>query len=599
MLKEALQNAPQSAGIYQFFDFSGMLLYVGKAKIIKNRVKSYFRFSEPLSPAPKLSPRIEKMIREVHRVSYIVVQSEHDALILENTLIKQLKPKYNILLRDDKTYPYICVDLREPFARFEITRKVLNHKEIRYFGPFSSSARALLEALYLSFPLVQKKGCSKGKKACLFHQIGRCPAPCEKKIDTKEYAQTLDLAMHALANPSTLLACLKIKMAEASAKLNYEEAATIRDMVQSIHATMHTTHVELLSLGDYDVFAVENNASTAIIMRLFIREGKIVSTAHSIIHHTQGFEKDELYQRALFEFYHPLTHTQVRTILVADTFEEQASMSTFLSEKFGQKMTLTKPQRGEKLPLITLAKNNAQTLLAQHLNQHASSLEENLQRLFDFEALPKRIEVFDNSHLAGANSVGGMIVWEGKFIKSSYRKYRLHHSNEYAQMREMLQRRIEDFSKESPPDLWVLDGGETLLKLARTLLKNAGLHIDLLAIAKEKIDAKANRSKGRANDTLYNHVQSFSLPPSDKRLQFIQKLRDEAHRFALSYHQKKREKNDLQSSLLCVEGLGEAKLKKLLNYFGTFEAIYSASKEELEVTLDKMTVENLVNFLNK
>ena len=597
MLITKLHQAPLSAGIYQFFNEQGMLLYVGKAKVLKNRVKSYFRFSPALSPSPLLSARIAKMIGEVERIEYIVVPSEHDALILENTLIKQLKPKYNILLRDDKTYPYICIDMREPFARFEITRKVIQHKQIHYVGPFSSSARSLLEALYLSFPLVQKKGCVKGKKACLFYQIGRCPAPCEGRIEPQAYAKTIEEARHALSNPRVLLAKLDEKMALAASKMNYEEAATIRDMMQSIQNTIQTTHVELLSLGDYDVFGIEIMGSSALIMRIFIREGKIVSTSHSIVHHTQGFEKDELYQRALFEFYHPMDAALIHHILVADAFSEQAEMEKFLSEKFNQKITITHPKRGEKLSLTQLARENAITLLSQHLDKHKDALDESLKRLFDLTAVPKRIEVFDNSHLGGVAPVGAMVVWEEKFQKASYRKYTLHAKDEYAQMKEMLERRISDFTKESPPDLWVLDGGATLLKLAKTLLHEKGLHVDLLAIAKEKVDAKANRSKGRAYDTVHNERQSFDLPPSDKRLLFLQKLRDEAHRFAISFHQKKKRTNDLESALLKAPHIGEATLKKLLNYFGSFEAIYSASCEELCVVLGKKMGETLFHYL--
>ena len=589
MLKTALQNAPKSAGIYQFFNAQGTLLYVGKAKVLKNRIKSYFRFSDLLVPALNLSLRITKMVQEVARVEYIVVPSEHDALILENTLIKQLKPKYNILLRDDKTYPYLCINTKEPFARFEITRKINHDPAIHYFGPFSNSAKVLLDALYLSFPLVQKRKCVQGKKACLFYQIGRCPAPCEGKIEASLYAKTVENAIHALKNPHVLTTILNEKMSLAAQKLNYEEAAIIRDMLSSIEQSIQTTHVELLTLGHYDVFAIECLNQTAIVMRLFIRDGKIVSTSHSFLHHAQGFEKDELYQRALFDFYYTIDSSLARHILVAEEFDEQTLMAQFLSEKFHQKMTLSCPKKGGKYSLIELARDNAQHLLLMHLDKNKETLDESLKTLFDLSSLPKRIEIFDNSHLGGSACVGAMVVWEGRFCKSSYRKYTLHASDEYAQMKEMLQRRIEDFAKESPPDLWILDGGRTLLMLAKSLLQTAHVDIDVIAIAKEKVDAKAHRAKGKSYDSIETLSQSFLLPPSDKRLQFIQKLRDESHRFAHSFHQKKKRRLDLQSDLLKVDGIGEAKLQKLLNYFGSFEAIYAATLEELKSLIDKKT----------
>ena len=599
MLAQKLKNAPDSAGIYQYFNDQGTLLYVGKAKSIKNRVKSYFRFSGELSAAPNLSPRITKMVSEVHNVEYIVVQSEHDALILENSLIKQLKPKYNILLRDDKTYPYLAIDLSEPFPRFEVTRKIINDKNIKYFGPLSGSAKALLEALYLAFPLVQKKGCLKGKKACLFYQIHRCLAPCEGKIDTYAYAKIVQEALESLNDQKKLIALLQVKMEEASMKLNFEEAAKLRDIINAIKDALHITHVELSKLEDYDVFAIEIMEKTAVVMRLFIREGKIVSTSHTLMHNAYGFEKEELYQRALFEFYNPMNQTFARHILIAETFSEQTYMSQFLSEKFGQKVTINVPQRGEKLYLTQMAQENAKTLILQQSIKNNNTLAEQMQTLFDLSSLPKRIEIFDNSHLGGKSPVGAMVVWDEGFDKSSYRRYELHHVDEYAQMKEMLERRINDFSKESPPDLWILDGGETLLKLAKTLLVQKGLFIDLLAIAKEKRDAKAYRSKGSAYDLLYNQNQSFHLPPSDKRLQFIQKLRDEAHRFAITYHQQKKRGRDMSLELQKIEGVGLATIKKLLLYFGTFEAIYSATQEELEVTVGKKLGANLFHGLRK
>lgn len=599
MLKNKLKLAPTSAGIYQFFDKSGILLYVGKAKVIKNRVKNYFRFSDELCPAPNLSPRLHKMVQEIVNVDYIVVQSEHDALILENSLIKQLKPKYNILLRDDKTYPYICIDLSQEFPRFEITRKIVKGNHIKYFGPLSSSAKDLLNALYLAFPLVQKRSCIKGKKACLFHQIKRCLAPCEGKIDASSYALIVNEALESLRDQKNLLSILTSKMETASLKLNFEEAATLRDIIHSIKGSLHVTHVELSKLENYDVFAIAYEGKIASIMRIFVREGKIVSTSHSIIRNSYGLEKDELYKRTIFQFYSPMDQTFTHHILVADEFSEQNEMSTFLSEKFQQKMTITSPQRGEKLHLANIASENAKEILGQELSKNKDALYESLQTLFDLRETPKRIEAFDNSHHSGDSPVGAMIVWEETFDKSSYRRYALEAKDEYAQMKEMLERRIKDFAKESPPDLWVLDGGETILKLAKNLLDQNGLHVDLLAIAKEKIDAKAHRAKGNAHDNIYNATQKFALPSSDKRLQFIQRLRDESHRFAISYHRQKKRGKDMSLEILKVEGVGPASIKKLLLYFGTFETIYNASLDELEVAIGQKVGLSLFNFLKK
>lgn len=599
-LKRALEQAPLHAGVYQFFDASGALLYVGKAKVLKHRLKSYFSLTTPLSPAPKLSARIHSMISQVHELSYIVVPSEHDALILENSLIKQLKPKYNILLRDDKTYPYLCVNLDEPFARFEITRKVLNTKALRYFGPFSSSARALLDAVNLCFPLVQKKGCAKGKKACLFYEMKRCLAPCEGKIDAQTYRKILDEAMDALIHPKKLVYLLHTKMLEASEKLNFEEAATLRDITQSIEATLNNvTHVELLSLEDFDLFAVATQGSKACVMRFFIRGGKIVSTSHTILTPPQGCDIDELYARAVFDFYHKIDHSVVQKLYVAHAFEEQSVLSRFLSEKWSSPITIIHPKRGEKKMLCDLAHENAHAMLLKHAHTSTFNTQEALKELCDLSCVPSRIEIFDNSHLGGSAPVGAMVVWEEGFCKQSYRRYALHVSHEYGQMEELLRRRIEDFAHTPPPDLWVLDGGETLLHLAREKLSHAGVCLDVIAIAKEKRDAKAYRAKGKAHDILYTHTHTFKLPPTDKRLQFLQKLRDEAHRFAIRYHQQTKRKNDLSQELLSLKGISVARLQKLLDYFGTFEALYDASKEDLCTLIGEKTGAMLYTFFQE
>ena len=599
MLIQQLKNAPQSAGIYQFFDHAGMLLYVGKAKVLKQRVKNYFRFSTPLSPSPNLSPRIHKMVCEVVRVEYIVVQSEHDALILENSLIKQLKPKYNILLRDDKTYPYITLDFGQTFPRFEITRKIIEDKNRFYFGPLSSSAKALLDALYLAFPLVQKRRCVEGKKACLFYQIKRCLAPCEGKLSAHDYGDIIKQALIALKEPNILIALLQAKMQIASEKLNFEEASLLRDIMVQLKHNLHVTHVELLSLANYDIFALAIEGKMASIMRVFVREGKIVSTSHSNLHNAHGFDENELYQRALFEFYHPMNQSFTEHILLANDVSDRHEMELFLTQKFGKKMHIHVPKRGEKRHLVEMAQNNAYTLLEQMRSKDNESLYESLRCLFDLHTLPLRFEVFDNSHLGGQSPVGAMIVWEGGFQKASYRRYELHHSDEYAQMKEMLVRRINDFDKEPPPDAWIIDGGETLLKLAETLLQAKGFVLPVLAIAKEKINAKAHRAKGSAKDRIWSSTHCFDLPTSDKRLQFIQRLRDEAHRFAIAYHQKKKRTHDLKLNVLAAKGIGQAILKKLLATFGTFETIYAATCEELEMSFGEKTGKKIFNSLRK
>ena len=586
MLEKKIKSLPQSAGVYQFFDKDGRLLYIGKAKKLKNRVKSYFKFSPSLAPSSNLSPRIYNMISQTENLEHILVESEHDALILENSLIKQLKPKYNILLRDDKTYPYIMIDMNESFPRFEITRRVMQKKGIKYFGPFSTSSKDILNAIYLLFNLVQKKGCLKSKEPCLFYQIERCHAPCAGKISQKEYANIVENALEALKNRKVLISKLQEKMFRAADIQNYEEASTIRDMITSIQNSLHVTQVDLANVENIDIFSVYKEKNNACIMKIFIREGKVISTDYDIFRNSQNFEISELYKRALLSFYQKNPVLLSQKILLADDFEERVEIEKFISDSFKKRVAIKVPKRGEKAKLVNLALKNAKHLLQNEKNRN-SSIEENIKKLFDLEETPYRIEVFDNSHLGGEATVGGMIVWDGKFQKNSYRKFILKGKDEYSQMKELLNRRADEFKNNPPPNLWLLDGGETLLKLALSILNEKGINLEVLAISKEKLDAKSIRAKGRAKDIIHSKDRSFSLPSSDKRLQFLQKLRDEAHRFAITFHREKKIKKDKENNLTQIDGIGTATVKKLLLYFGSYEKIYNASFEELSTIINK------------
>ncbi len=599
MLERELQNLPQSAGVYKFYDKHNRLLYIGKAKVLKSRVKSYFKFTPYLQPSNKLSLRIQKMINETSHLEFIVSPNQYDALILENSLIKELNPKYNILLRDDKTYPYIAINMDEDFPRFEIIRRVDKKKSIKYYGPFSSSANDILKALYLTCKLVQKKGCLKEKKACLFYQINRCLAPCVGKISKKDYSKIVTEATKLLINRKKLILKLEKKMYKASKNLNFEEASYLRDMQKSIKNSLHVIHLDLAKIENFDLFTIVIIGNIASIMRLFIREGKVVSSIHNIVKNSNGYEVGELYKRALLQFYNINTKLINSSILVGDEFVEKKDIQHVLEKKYNQKVSLTTPKKGNKLKLINIAKENAKEYLSQYLNKNSSSLLEEIKELFDLKKIPYTIEVFDNSHIGGESPVGCMIAYQEKFIKSNYRIFNLQSKDEYGQMRELLTRRIQNFKKDSPPDLWILDGGSTLLKLASKLLLEHDQQIDLLAIAKEKREAKAIRAKSKANDTIYSLNYNFKLPTSDKRLQLIQKLRDEAHRFAISSHRKKKLSKDMKIDLLNAQGIGEATIKKLILYFGTFENIYHANLSELKIVIGEKNSKNLYKFLNR
>ena len=578
---ETIKKLPATYGVYQYFDSRGKLLYIGKAKNLKNRVKSYWRFTPDLHPNPTQGARILKMLSEATRLEYLIVENEEDALILENSLIKQLRPKYNILLRDDKTYPYIYIDESQDFPRFELTRKVIKGKKIHYYGPFPTGGRALLDALYEIYPLVQKRSGLEGGEACLFHQIGKCLAPCEQKVTPEEYHTIITHAKEAIHNRGRIIEELHKRMLQRAEQERYEEASKIRDQITAIQSLKIRSGIDLAKRSNIDIFAVVSGKEQGIILRIFMREGKVISSSHTFFRHTAYFDKDEAYKQILLDYYTADLPSIPKEILVAEPFDSIEEIATTLSKRLGIPLTLKYPQRGEKKRLITLAQTNAEEILRQK-KQTALGIEAEIQTLLMLDHLPYRIETFDNSHMMGVASVGAMVVWdEGTWDKSSYRRYALDAKDEIGQMTEMLQRRIKNFDTSPPPDLWVLDGGQANLNLAMALLETVGVNLPVVAIAKEKLDSKAHRAKGAAKDTLYTPRGILSLKTSDKRLQWIQTLRDESHRFAITYHQNRKRREDTQLSLLQKKGVGKATVKRLIDYFGSFEKISEASYEEI------------------
>ncbi|WP_034550867.1 excinuclease ABC subunit UvrC [Helicobacter rodentium] len=600
-LLEILKKIPNKSGVYHYFDMEGRLLYVGKAKNLKNRVKSYFRFTPTLSPAPNLSMRITRMVQQIATIRYLIVENENDALILENSLIKQLKPKYNILLRDDKTYPYLCVNMQEDFPRILLTRKILNKTQgLRYFGPYSSGARDLLESLYEIFPLVQKESCIRNKKSCLFYQIQRCLAPCEGKVSVESYHSILHNALECIENPKKIIPKLEEKMFFLSQNLRFEEAGILRDKITKIKQLSTISSVDFARLEDLDVFALLCEAKQAVLVKLFMRKGKIISSATQIIKSEMGFDENEIYKQAVLNYYSKDLPLKPKQILIPfDLGESAKELENFLQQKFQKKIPLHNPKSGEKKRLCELALQNGKEILRLQKNEE-EQISFEIQKLFNLQSIPYRLEIFDTSHHRGKQCVGAMIVYEnGGFIKESYRHYLLKGLDEYSQMREMLERRIADFSKESPPDLWVLDGGAGQINLAKTLLNSVGVNLEVIGIAKEKVEHRAYRSKGAAKDILRDeYSQEYNLLPSDKRLQFIQKLRDEAHRFAITFHQRQKQKTMRQSKILEIQGIGKATQNKLLSYFGSFEAIHNATLEELNQVLPKPLAQTLFDALH-
>ncbi|MBR8465573.1 excinuclease ABC subunit UvrC [Campylobacter sp. faydin G-140] len=602
MLLDEIKTLPSESGVYQYFDNSNKLLYVGKAKVLKNRVKSYFKFTPHFAPSDKISPRIAKMISETTHLEYIVTPSEADALILENSLIKQLKPKYNILLRDDKTYPYIFINLNDDYPRFEITRKIVKGSNIRYYGPYFSGASELLEAIYINFNLVQKKSCIKGKKACLFHQMGRCDAPCEGKISKENYAKIVNAATNALQNPNLLLDRLTNLMLSYAKAENYEQAATMRDKIEKLKNMQTKIEVDLARLEDFEAYAVVSESNMLCAVRFSIQNGKINGVKTNIVgvKDSDKSEIDEAYKHIILESFladQPIVTTKIYTY--AD-FEDAELLEQILNERHERKFSISTPKIGEKRKICEIAAKNASVSIKKYLSTHDNAFLEQIREYFGLSNTPYIIEAFDNSHLFGEASVGAMVRYaHGEWDKQGYRHLHLQSKNDYEQMRENLTARALRFDKLAPPDLWVIDGGEALLNLAKEILASSGANVDIIAISKEKIDAKAHRAKGAAKDKIYTQNGKFSLNTDDKKLQFLQKLRDESHRFVITFHRKTRQKDDLQSSKLTNVGISSGSIAKLISFYGSFDKIYQANLDEIAKLTNKSVAEKLANLKDK
>lgn len=582
-LVDKIKEIPHKSGIYQYFDKDYKILYIGKAKDLHKRVRSYFNLSgDSISPSSSTSHRIKLMVRQIYDIKIIITKHEQDALLLENSLIKQLKPKYNILLRDDKTYPYIMIDKSKDFPRLEIVRKVINDKNLLYFGPYSSGIRDILDSIYEIVPLVQKKSCLASKKACLFYQIKRCLAPCEGRIEKSEYEKILKIALDYLNTPSKLIKVLYEKMLLLSNELRFEEANIIKQKIQKIKQISNVSSIDLAKLYNFDIFVIVSNDNKSVLLKLFMRDGRVSSSDYYIINHNDNEpDLDYLYNQALINHYKSNPPLKLDAILLPINLENSSDFISFFLDKFNKKIKLESPKSGDKKRLIALALENAKNILDNNSSNDDDFLE-HIKSLLSLQNLPSRVEVFDTSHHQGSYCVGAKIVFaNGEFIKDGYRKYLLNGKDEYSQMSELLERRAKSFDEDSPPDLWLIDGGKAQINIAKEIIESSAANVDIVAISKEKINSRAYRAKGGARDVLWTSELEVRLQKNDKRLLFFQKLRDEVHRFAITFHRKKKNASikELKYS--------KAQLKKLLNYFGTFEVIENTDESLIKEVLKK------------
>ncbi|MCG0277452.1 MAG: excinuclease ABC subunit UvrC [Thermanaeromonas sp.] len=581
LLEEKLAHLPDHPGVYLMRDARGQVIYVGKAASLRNRVRSYFHGQHP--------PRIQALVRQVADVEYILTDNEVEALALECNLIKEYRPRYNINLKDDKSYPYLRLTLQEEFPHLEVTRRVVQDGS-RYFGPYTRVG-ALKETLKLLGSLFPVRTCrdtplKPKSRPCLNAHLGRCLAPCTGKVSAAEYRQAVqEMVLFLEGKQGDLIRRLRAEMEEAAEKLEFERAARLRDRIRAIEEVL--AHQKVISPGreNRDCIALAREQNEAVGMIFFIREGKLIGREHFFLEGQAGLDDKEVMAALVKQFYSRGMEVPPE-VLLSEEAEDQETIAAWLSGLRGSKVTVKVPRRGEKAKLINMVRENALSVLREHLlareREEAGFQEalEELKEVLALPALPQRMEAFDISNLQGTEMVGSMVVFiGGRPDPSSYRRFRIKDvqgPNDFASLKEVLFRRFKRLAQGDPkfsarPDLVLIDGGRGQLSAAREVMRELGVEdIPTFSLA-----------KGEELIFREGDARPLALPKDSAALRLLQRLRDEAHRFAITYHRQRRSKGALASVLDDIPGVGPKRKRALLRHFGSVENIRRASLEDL------------------
>ena len=609
-----LKKLPESPGVYIMRDKTDDIIYVGKAKILKNRVRQYFQNSA------NHSLKVKQMVSNIDHFEYIVTGSEVEALILENNLIKKHNPKYNILLKDDKTYPYIKVTTNEMFPRVFLTRKLLKDKN-KYFGPFTNSS-AVKENIALIDKIWQVRRCSKifprdiGKgRPCLNYHIGQCKAVCTGKVSEEEYNKMIGEILDFLGGKTeNVVKSLTSKMLKYSAEMEFEKAAEVRDTIESIKILNQKQIIENLHIDDRDVIGFARGIRECIMQIFFIRGGKITGREHFMLEECEGVEDKELMTQFVQQFYSGTPFIPKEVILQCE-IDDFDLISQWLSEQKGQRVNVLVPQKGERKSLVLMAQNNAKIVLdkfgAEIRREHKrtkGALEE-IQKALNIDFELNRIESYDISNTQGFESVASMVVFENGLPKrSDYRKFKIKTiigPDDYGSMEEVITRRFTRYINETSgdenvkkagfdkkPDMIFLDGGKGQISAVQKALTNLNLYVPVCGMVKD------DRHRTRA--LMYNG-EEIELPYTSEGFKLLTRMQDEVHRFAIEYHRKLREKKQVHSILDDISGIGSVRRKALMKHFGDINAIRRAEVEELQ-QVDGMNIksaEAVYNFFRK
>lgn len=569
---------PDNPGVYIMLDEYQNVIYVGKARVLKNRVRQYFHNS----PKPA---KVMKMVENIRDFNYIITDTEINALALENNLIKKYKPKYNILLKDDKTYPYIKVNMREKFPNFSITRKI-KKDGCRYFGPFMGgiNCKDILDTLQLTYCVRLCTTATTGnKRECLNYHIGRCLAPCAGKVTEEEYAAQVKKALQFLdGNYQDGAKLLQKKMLAAAESENFELALDYKNKLQMLSKLEEKRVTALNKALDADVIAYETNGLYSAISVLITRKGIMQGGASYALDEANLSDGDTL-TAFITQYYQ---NHELPAELICEEFCEKELLCDFFKEKFDKTVEITIAKQGDKARLLKMAKENAREYLDKSIDKikHKDDMTVNackrLQQLLGLEKYPRRMECYDISNVSGVDKVGSMVVFiDGEADRTQYRRFKIktvEGANDFASLQEVLTRRIEKLRSEESdrfpkPDLIIIDGGKGQLSSVKEIFDGLKVEdIELVSLAKREEEVF----------TVYGN-ESVKIPHRDYALKMLQRIRDEAHRFAITYFRNLHSKRNLQSVLTEIDGVGKARRMALMEKFGTLDKIIGASAEEI------------------
>ncbi|GAA0105730.1 excinuclease ABC subunit UvrC [Paraclostridium sordellii] len=596
-IQEQLKKLPSEPGVYLMKDENDKVIYVGKAISLKNRVRQYFQSSK------NHTSKVKSMVKNIYKFEYIITDSELEALILECSLIKEYRPKYNVLLRDDKTYPYIKVTVNEDFPRVLKVRQVMKDKA-KYFGPYTNTTAVndTLEIIRNIYPIrtcnIDIERAIKNKvRPCLNKHIKKCVGPCTGEVSKEEYSKMIEeIILFLSGKEEHLIDLLKEKMNKCAMEFNFEDAAMYRDKIKSLEEMTQKQKIDSITSDlNQDIIAMARAHDEACVQVFFIRNGKIVGREHYILEGVMDSTRESILSSFVKQFYMAQDYIP-KEILIESDIEDSFILEEWLSDKKGQKVFIRVPQKGEKKSLIEMVRKNAVEYLEKFSNMNKlkykksiGALEE-LKNIIGLEKIPRRIESFDISNIQGVDSIGSMVVFtDGKKDKKEYRRYKIKTvigPNDYDSMAEIVERRIKYGDL---PDLILLDGGKGQVSSVKKVLNKHNVEIPLWGMYKDD----KHRTKG-----LISQEKEIELDKTSNLYRFVASIQEEVHNYAISYHRSLRNKTLTKSILDDIQGIGEKRKKALLSHFKNIDEIKNATIDELlEVEgMNKTSAENVYNF---